>query len=172
MEILILLFGGLLGVAALLAGIAIWTPRATAVRATAVALTAAFAPLAYLSLNEVLSRPKPVEHEWFKGHVAEATVLGMSLDEGKAIYLWLALDHSREPRSYVLPWRAQLAEELQELLADALEEDATVKIVNPFGRRSFEDLGELNAQVVPPPALPQKKPPPPARVVDPRERKI
>lgn len=172
MEVLILIFAGLLGVAALLAGIAIWTPRATAVRATAVALTAAFAPLAYLSLNEVLSRPKPVAHEWFRSNVAEATVLGMSINEGKAIYLWLALDHSLEPRSYVLPWRAQLADELQKLIAEALEEDATVKIANPFGRKAFEDLGELNAHIVPPPALPQKKPPTPARATDPRERQI
>ncbi len=172
MEVLILIFAGVLGVAALLAGIAIWTPRVTAVRAVAVALTAAFAPLAYLALNEVLSRPKPVAHEWFRSNVAEATVLSMSVDEGKAIYLWLALDHSPEPRSYVLPWRPQIAEELQKLIADALEEDATVKIANPFGRKAFDDLGELNAQIVPPPALPRKKPPTATPAADPRERQI
>jgi hypothetical protein len=172
MEVLIPIFVGLLGVVASLAVIAIWTPRATLVRASAVALTALFVPLAYLGLNEALSHPKPVAHEWFKRDVAEATVLGVSVDEGKAIYLWLRLDQSPEPRSYVLPWHTQLAAELQKLLEDASEEDATVRIANPFtfGRKSFEDLGKLNPRIVPPPSAPGKKRPPPAQFFNPRER--
>ncbi|MFQ6021429.1 MAG: hypothetical protein ACE5NW_01800 [Acidiferrobacterales bacterium] len=172
MDTLILLFAASIGVAALLAALAIWAPRATLLRATAVALTALFIPLAYLGLTEILSQPKPMEHEWFKRHVDEATVLGVSLDEGKAIYLWLRLDRSLEPRYYKLPWRTRLAEKLQNLIDEAIEENAMVKIKNPFSRKSFDDLGDLNVEIILPPPPPQKLPPPPPRLFNPREHNV
>ncbi|MFQ5993482.1 MAG: hypothetical protein ACE5K1_00190 [Acidiferrobacterales bacterium] len=172
MNSLLLFFIGLISVAALLATIAIWTPRKTPIRATAVILTALFVPLAYLGLNEVLSQPKPMEHEWFKRHVDEATVLGVSLDEGKAIYLWLRLERSLEPSYYVLPWRPQLAEKLQHLIDEAIEKDATVKIKDPFSRKSYDDLGDLNVEIVLPPRPPQKLPPPPPQFFNPRDQTI
>jgi hypothetical protein len=171
-ELLILLFGTIALMAAALAGVAIWTPRATAIRTLAVVLTALFVPLVYVAINEFLSRPKPLQQEWFGKHVAEATVLGVSVDEGKAIYLWLRLDQAPEPRYYTMPWQPRLAETLQRLIDEAIEEDATVKIVNPFGRKSFADLGELNARVVPPAVAPTKKPPAPPQFFNPRERSI
>ncbi len=169
MDTLILLFAASIGVAALLATIAIWAPRATLIRVTAVVVTALFIPLAYLGLTEILSQPKPMEHEWFKRHVDEATVLGVSLDEGKAIYLWLRLDRSLEPRYYKLPWRMQLAEKLQNLIDEAIEENAMVKIKNPFARKSFDDLGDFNIEIILPPLPPQKLPPLPPQFFNPRQ---
>jgi len=173
MEILILLlFAALIGVAALLASIAIWAPRATFVRSAAVVATALFVPLTYLGINELLSKPKPMAQEWADKHVAEATVLGVSLDEGKAIYLWLRLDGARAPRYYVLPWQPKVAEKLQNVVDEAIEKEATVRIMNPFTGRSFLDLGELNIEIVPPPRPPQKRPPDVPQIFNPRELSI
>jgi hypothetical protein len=173
MEVLsILLFAALIGVAALLASIAIWAPRATFVRSAAVVATAMFVPLTYLGMNELLSKPKPMAQEWANKNVAEATVLGVSLDEGKAIYLWLRLDGALVPRYYMLPWQPNVAERLQKMVEEAIEKGATIRIMNPFTRRSFQDLGQLNMEIVPPPALPHKRLPDVPQIFDPRERSI
>lgn len=172
METLIIFFALLVGVAAALAAIAVWTPRKTPVRAAAVVIAALFVPVAYFSVSDLLSKPKPMKHEWFKRHVDEAVVLGVSLDEGKAIYLWLRLDDSLEPRFYRLPWQTQLAEKLQNLIDEAIQANAVVTIKNPFTKRAFENLGDLNMHIVPPPAPPFKKPPPPAQIFNPREKDL
>ncbi len=172
METLIIFFSLLVGVATALAAIAVWTPRRTAIRAVAVVVAAIFVPVAYLSMNDLLSKPKPMEHEWFKRHVDEAVILGVSLDEGKAIYLWLRLDDSLQPRFYTLPWRTQLAEKLQNLIDEAIQANALVTIKNPFSKKAFENLGDLNVHIVPPPAPPIKKPPPPAQIFNPREKNL
>lgn len=164
-----LLFAASVVLAGLLAAIAIRAPRATAWRVAAVALTAAFVPFAWLSLNEMLARPKPATHEWFKANAKHATVLGASLEEGKAIYLWLRLDDSLEPRYYRLPWQQRNAEKLQSAIQRAIEEDAVVRIFNPFSRDSWTNEGELNVEIVPPPRPPLKHPQPPPRIFDPRQ---
>lgn len=45
-----------------------------------------------------------------------------------------------------------------------------VVIENPFLKRSFDELGEINVDIKRPPQLPGKLPPPQAPVRDPRER--
>jgi hypothetical protein len=170
MNDLFVIFGALLGLVALLASIAIWSRRRTPVRALAVILTALFVPIGYLGITDLLSQPKPMQHEWFKRHVDEATLLGVSLSEGRAIYLWLRLDDSLEPRYYVLPWQQQLAEKLQKLVDEAIRDGASVTISNPFSRKSFDDLGSMNMQIVRPPQPPMKPPSPPPQIFNPRER--
>ncbi len=172
MDNLLLFYIGLVGTAAVLGSITIWAPRSTRMRVIAVVVTTLFVPLAYLGLNEILSQPKPMAHEWFKRHVDEAIVLGVSVDEGRAIYLWLRLDRTLEPRYYVLPWRPRLAEKLQNLIDEAIEKEALVKIKNPFSRKSYDDLGSLNVEIIPPPLPPQKLPPLPPQFFNPRERTI
>jgi hypothetical protein len=169
-EDLFLVFITLLVVTALLASIAIWSHRRTPVRTVAVVLTALFIPVAYLGVNQLLSQPKPMHHEWFKRHVDEATLLGVSVREGEAIYLWLRLDDSLEPRYYVLPWQQQLAEKLQNIIDEAIREGASVTISNPFSRKSFDDLGNMNMQIIRPPQPPMKPPSPPPQIFNPRER--
>ena len=170
MNELFLVFFALLGVVALLATIAIWSQRRTAIRAFAVVLTALFVPIGYLGVTELLSQPKPMQHEWFKRHVDEATLLGVSVREGQAIYLWLRLDDSLEPRYYVLPWQQQLAEKLQNLIDEAINDGASITISNPFSRKAFDDLGSMNMRIVRPPQPPMKPPSPPPQFFNPRER--
>ncbi|NIP48072.1 MAG: hypothetical protein GWN21_18820 [Gammaproteobacteria bacterium] len=163
-------FVALLTVAALLATIGIWSQRRLSIRTSAVILTALLIPIGYLTVTELLSQPKPMHHEWFKRHVDEATLLGVSVREGEAIYLWLRLDDSLEPRYYVLPWQRQLAEKLQNLVDEAIRDGAAVVISNPFSRESFDNLGDMNVKIIRPPQMPLKPPLPPPQFFNPRER--
>ena len=169
MDAVYVFFCMLLALTAVLASIAVWSPRSLKLRAVAVVLVAGFVPLGYFTLTEILSQPKPMTHEWFKRSVDEATVLSVSFDEGNAIYLWLQLDDP-EPRYYRLPWRPVLAQKLQTYVDEAIREGARVLLKNPFHKRSFDDLGDLNVEIILPPKLPGKLPPVPPRVVNPRER--
>lgn len=155
---------------ALLAAIAIRAPRAISLRVAALVITAAFLPFVYLGLTEILARPKPMTHEWFNSSAKQAMVLGVSLDEGKAIYLWLRVDGSLEPRYYRLPWQQRNAEKLQKAVEEAAEEDVGVRIQNPFSRQSWTNQGEINVELVRPPMPPMKHPAPPPRIFNPRER--
>lgn len=170
MESLTLLFVALLAVAAMLAGVTVRSGLALKARAGAVVLAGLFIPLAYLSLNELRSQPKPAESEYFAKHAAEAQVLGFALHEGEAIYLWLRLADTAEPRYYVFPWRTRDAEQLQELTQQALRDGGTVRIKTPFARQ--RGGGELNLKFVRPPALPDKPLRTPEPAYDPRGRKI
>jgi hypothetical protein len=59
--------------------------------------------------------------------------------EGEAIYLWLTLPETREPRAYVLPWSLEMAIEI----ARAMEQggqDRGILMEPPFrAERSLED---------------------------------
>lgn len=171
MSALFLVFCALLAVTALLATIAIWSHRRVSIRTLAVVLTALFIPIGYLGVTELLSQPKPMQHEWFKRHVDEAQLLGVSVLEGDAIYLWLRLDDSLEPRYYVLPWQRQLAEKLQHLVDEAIENGASVVISDPFSKKSYQELGDVNVRIIRPPQPPMKPPSPPPQFFNPRERK-
>lgn len=169
MNILIYLFIVTISVAAALATIAIWAPRAPKVRIAAVLATTLFIPLAYLQAVELLSKPKPISFEWFDRDVQLAHILGASMDEGRAIYLWLRVDGEVEPRYYVMPWRREAAEKLEDVIDNAIRQNATVVLKKPFFRKSLDELGDLNAYVIPPPLPPQKMPPSaPPRVFNPR----
>ena len=61
MEFLIYFFIGTVALFALLAAIAIWSPRRTAVRVVALVTAALMMPLGYLQLTELLSRSKPID---------------------------------------------------------------------------------------------------------------
>ena len=172
MNALLYLFVVTVSLAAAIASIAIWAPRAPKVRIGALLATILFIPLGYMQLVQLLSKPKPLELEWFKRDVRLAHILGASMDEGKAIYLWLRLENEIEPRYYVLPWRQEAAEKLEDVIDNALRQNSTVVIEDPFIRKSFDDLGDLNAYVVPPPLPPQKTPQPPPQIFNPRQQGI
>ena len=172
MDVLFFIFAGAIAVAAALASIAIWAPRTTTVRVTAVLIASLFIPIAYIELAEMLSKPKPMSFEWFERSADQAIVLGVSLHEGKAIYMWLRLEDSMEPRYYELPWRQKLAEKLEDAIEDAVAGRSSVIITKPFARKNFEEGGELNVKIVPPPAPPLKRPLLPPQIFNPREFKI
>src|SRR3954466_9706862 len=90
--------------AAGLATISIWSPRKLWVKVGAVLLAACFMPISYASFADLLSKPKPVALEWFNRSMTEAMVLSARMQEGEAIYLWLQLPNSPEPRYYKIGW--------------------------------------------------------------------
>lgn len=134
--------------------VAVWAPRRPLVKFAATGLALAFVPLGYVALAELLSKPKPVALEWWAARAEEATVLGSTMREGRGIYLWLQLAEFEEPRSYVLPWNRELAEQLQKALAEAEENDTQVRMRLPF-EPSWDDR-EPKFYALPQPALPPK----------------
>ena len=125
------LFAVSLGLAAALAAIAIWSPRAILTKVGALALTTLFVPAIYLSMTELLSRPKPVALEWARG-AAEARVLGADLREGESIFLWVRVPGTDEPRAYRLPWDKKLAEQLHKAQREAAQDGTDVRAKNLF----------------------------------------
>lgn len=172
MDVLFFIFAGAIAVAAALASIAIWAPRTTTVRVAAVLIASLFIPIAYVELTEMLSKPKPMSFEWLERNADQAIVLGVSLHEGKAIYMWLRLDGAMEPRYYELPWRQKLAEKLEDAIEAAVARRSSVIIKKPFARKNFKEGGELNVKIVPPPMPPLKRPLLPPQIFNPREFKI
>ena len=172
MDILVYLFGALIAVGAGLASLAIWAPRLARVRIAALVITALFLPLGYVQYVELLSKPKPKNFEWFQRNVEEAEILGVSLKEGEAIYMWLRLDGAIEPRYYVFPWDLKLAERLEEDVYSAIGRNSKLIIKNPFERRMGDNLGDLNLKIVPPPVMPLKKPQLPPRIFNPRKHEV
>jgi hypothetical protein len=172
MDIIYYLFAGAAGTALALGSLAIWAPRPTVVRIVAVVIVALFLPVLYLQMLEMLSRPKPMTFEWYKANAERAQLLGVSLSEGEAIYLWLMLDNAAEPRAYEVPWNLELAEKLEDSVDEAVRRGATIVLRKPFFRKSTEDLGHLNMQIVPPPLPPQKRPPMPPQIFNPRQQAI
>jgi hypothetical protein len=172
MNVMIYLFAATIAVAALLAAIAIWAPRAPWVRLVALGVTVLYIPLGYLQLVELLARPKPATFEWLRRNAEQAQVLGASLDEGRAIYLWLRIDKDVEPRYYVFPWHQQTAEKLEDLIDNAVRKGATIVMKRPFIKKFMKNEGDLNANIVPPPRPPLKPPHPPAQIFDPRRPNI
>jgi hypothetical protein len=141
--------------------ISIWAPRRLAIKAAALAATMLFLPLAYASLVELLSKPKPVDLEWWLSHAADAEVLASRLVENEGIYLWLQLVEVAEPRAYVLPWDRASAEQLQQALREAEQQGSGVQMRLPF-EPSLDDR-EPKFYALPQPALPPKdllQPPP------------
>jgi len=147
------LFAALAVLAGVLTSIAIWAPRRLVIKGTALVTTTLLLPLAYTSMVDLLSRPKPVDLEWWL-HAEEATVLGSQIQENEAIHLWLQLPDVAEPRAYVLPWNRDTAERLQEARRAAEQQGGDVRMRLPF--EASQDDREPQFYAAPQPALPPK----------------
>lgn len=152
---LLALFGVLAALAAVLANIAFWSPRRVWVKFGALAVTAILLPAGYFGLMEMLSRPKPISLELARKDLAEAAVLGSHMKENEAIYLWLALPDTEEPRAYALPWNQQLARQLRGAEREANETGAPVRMRRPF--ESSLDDREQRFYAAPPAPPPEKE---------------
>jgi hypothetical protein len=157
MSDLVYLFGGAILVAFTLASISIWAPRRVVVRMTAFAVSALFVPLSYVAFAALLSMPKPVGLEWLRAATQEANVLGSTIQEGRAIYVWLQMPGLDEPRAYTLPWSMELAKQLQEARRKAEEQGTGLGMKLPF-EHSW-DKQEPKFYPLPQPALPPKDAP-------------
>ncbi len=148
--------------AAALTGMTIWSRHRLGLKISAILVAMLFLPLSYAALAELLSRPKPVSLEWWRGQAEEADVLAGNIVEDKAIHLWLKLESNLEPRAYSLPWSRDLAENLQEALREADENNSGVRMRLPF-EPSWDDQAD-RFYALPQPALPPKD------VTDPPQR--
>src|SRR5262245_47376930 len=86
-------------------------------RSASAALFVVLLAMLYVGSAEVLSRPKPLRLEW--RNIEQAKVVGASMREGEAIYLWLQVPGADEPRAYQLPWSTEAAQQLQQAQAEA-----------------------------------------------------
>lgn len=172
MDILFYVFAGAAGIAAALATIAIWAPRPTRVRVIAVLITTLFIPVVYVEMAEMLSKPKPISFEWYEKARVKAQILGVSLKEGEAIYMWLRPEGMLEPRYYVIPWNLKLAEKLEEVMEGAVRTRSRAIITQPFLNRRAEDWGDANIEIVPPPLPPMKPPVIPPQIFNPRDKSV
>ena len=82
----------------------------------------------------------------------------MQVDPGHAVYYWLELEGTRQPRYYYEPWSEEArkrAEEIQQGMRDGSEMEL---------RLPFEDSleTEKKAHPIPQPKLPEKPAPEPA----------
>lgn len=140
-----------------LASIAVLAPRRLFVRAGAVAAAGFLLGAGYFGFADLLSRPKPVRLAFVERKAEDATLLGSSYQEGKAIYLWLKLPGVDEPRAYSLPWDPAQAESIEQARRDATKHGraGVVRVRQPFQR------GEGDAIERPMFYAPAQPPPPP-----------
>ncbi len=155
MDALIPLFAVVVVLTAALAGIAIWAPRALRLKLTALGMTALLLPLTYLSLTELLGRPKPVDLEWNQTVFTDANVLAADLREGEAIYLWLQADGASAPRAYALPWNLTVARQLYAAQQSAQIEGTPLRMRRNSSNQPDED-SEPMFYAPPQPRLPSK----------------
>ena len=154
MQLMMNLFVVAVVLAAGLATISIWSPRKLWVKVGAVTLAAAFMPLSYASFADLLSKPKPVALEWFHRSMSEATVLSARMQEGEAIYLWLQLPGTAEPRYYKIGWSEDVAKQLQQAMREAEKNQGGLKMELPFENTWDKDKPMFYA--LPQPKLPEK----------------
>jgi len=137
---------------AVLASIAIWSPRSLPLKIGALICATAFLPLGYFGLNDILSRPKPVLLETVHKDIEQVQVLSSIMKENEAIYLWLQLPEVEEPRSYELPWSEETAKQLHKAQQDAEQTGTEVKMKKPFEKTmDTEDPVFYAAPQAPPP---------------------
>ena len=112
----------------------------TSRRAWIVGCMLTFLVASYLSVGELLGRPKPIGVLTdVMPHVKEATIHGAKLEPDVAIYLMLTWSGARSPRLIDMPWNAELAKQIQEGLKGVSEgKIQKLLIKNPF-QFSFDD---------------------------------
>lgn len=86
-------------------------------RAASAGLFAALIALVYGGGIEFLGQPKPIRLEW--RNTQEAELVGATMVEDQAIYVWLQFDGNPEPRAYALPWDLKAAQQLQQAMQEA-----------------------------------------------------
>jgi hypothetical protein len=127
-------------------------PRASVARRTvSVSIFLALIAIVYGGATEILGWPKPLRLEW--RNAEKAQVLSAVPVENEAIYVWLMMPNSRQPRSYVLPWSQGAAQELQDATNKA-EADGTA--VEMTSSETGDDEGEPMFYARPQPPLPAK----------------
>ena len=157
MEPMLFIFVLVVALTAILMIVGVSAPGKLSLKIISIAAAAALMPAAYLSLGELLSRPKPVWLEWAQHRLAEATLLASRLDEGKAIYLWLEIDGVAAPRAYAMPWNQQHAQELQDAQRAAAKNGSLVRVRQPF-EQSLDESEQQFSEAPQPRPIPKTIP--------------
>lgn len=142
---------------AALAAISIWSNHRLWLKSAAIVIVALILPAAYLTIVDLLSRPKPVSLEWGSRDLTAATVIGAHFKEGDRIFLWLGFDGVDEPRYYVLPWDEEIAKQLYGAQREADDKGTDVRMNRPFARNDVKS--EMMFYARPQPAVPPKQGP-------------
>lgn len=121
-------------------------------RATSATIFLVLIGVVYGGSIELLSRPKPLRLEW--RDAAEAKVIGATMREGEAIYVWLEVSGADVPRAYALPWDTQMAQQLQNAMQEGQAKGTEVQMSMPF-EPGLDDR-EPKFYAAPQPALPNK----------------
>jgi hypothetical protein len=145
------------GIAALiigaLASIAIWSPRDRRIKLGALGCATLMLPISYISLNDLLGRPKGIDMDTASAFAEQARVISSVVEEDVAIYLWLQLDGIDDPRAFQLPWDKQLAIDLHKAQQQAEAEGTKVKMrkLDEESLDEQEPVFYAAAQPAPPP---------------------
>jgi hypothetical protein len=99
-------------------------------RATSATIFLVLIGVVYGGSIELLSRPKPLRLEWREA--TEAKVIGATMREGEAIYVWLEVPGADMPRAYALPWDMQMAQQLQDAMQEGQAKGTDVQMSMPF----------------------------------------
>ena len=142
----------------LLVVIAIWSRRAIGPRIASVVVLFALVLIGYFYLLNLLGRPQPIEHASFEGSEQDATVLATSIDEGKAIYLWLRIPGINQPRYYRMNWDHEVATSLKRAIDQSLRDNTSIQL-NLEYETSLENRQMPKFYNLPQPRLPMKPPP-------------
>jgi len=105
-----------------------------------VSLSIIIAPVTYLAIADLLSRPKPVKLELIS--VQQAEVLGFRIVPDEAIYVLLGLPNRAEPRYYKIPWTKgsrKTARKLQQGWQERKKKGGKLLMVRPFGGLNSKD---------------------------------
>jgi hypothetical protein len=122
-------------------------------RASSATLFLVLIAVVYGGSIELLSRPKPLRLELWQ-QADKAKVLGATMREGEAIYVWLQFPGADEPRAYILPWDMKMAQQLQNAMQEGQANGADVTMSKPF--EAGLDDREPKFYATPQQALPDK----------------
>ena len=122
-------------------------------RATSATLFLVLIAVVYGGSIELLSRPKPLRLELWQ-QADKAKVLGATMREGEAIYVWLQFPGADEPRAYTLPCDMKMAQQLQNAMQEGQANGADVNMSKPF--EAGLDDREPKFYATPQQALPDK----------------
>lgn len=113
--------------------------------------------IGYVSMIELLSRPKPIGLVvWKYLNVESATVLFSQAREGEAIYILMMHEGTEIPRYYRYPWNKEFAESLQRgKKAEEEGEIVGLELKRPF-QHSWENRKHPEVNEIPWPKSPDK----------------
>ena len=100
--------------AAFPAWVAVSSPGRVRRKIAALATLALLVPAGYVTVSELLGRPKPAASAFLEDFRAYHTVIAWDIHEDKAIYLWLEMPDGRDPRVFAFPYDTATVSRLQD----------------------------------------------------------